>query len=259
MLTITSRHFWELFVVNLGFNIKSEVSRTYLGYLWWLLEPVFYVGAMYVVLGIFLGRRSEGFMLFLVLGQVPFSWFSRSVTNASGSIWQGKSLIQRVSIPKVYFPLLTISQDLVKQLVVFAATLIFIALLGQDITLTWLALPAIVITQFILILAVSLVLASIVPAIPDFKFLISTAMMVLMWGSGIFYSIEDVLLEKHRHLFLLNPVANLIKNYRQVILDNSMPDWVALGTILLVSLLVIAVMLEVFRRNDTAFARLVIE
>lgn len=259
MLTMRSRQFWEIFLTNLGFNLKSEVSRTYLGYLWWLLEPVFYVSAMYVVLGIFLARRTEDFMLFLVLGQVPFSWFSRSVSNASRSVVSGKSLINKVAIPKAYFPLLTVSQDLVKQSVVFVATLGFIVIMGQPITWNWFGLLPIILTQFLLIIAIGVTLSAILPVIPDFKYIISTVMMVLMWGSGIFYSYKDVLLAKHRDLFLINPMANLIKNYRQVVLDDVPADWLALGTIAGLSLVLIVVMLGVFRRYDTVYARLVVE
>jgi lipopolysaccharide transport system permease protein len=259
MLTIRSRQFWEVFFTNLGLNLKSEVSKTYLGYFWWLLEPVFYVTAMYVVLGIFLSRRTENFMLFLVLGQVPFSWFSRSVSNASRSIMGGKSLINTVAIPKIYFPLLTTSQDVVKQMVVFVATLLFILIVGQDASWSWLGVIPVILTQFLLIIALGLVFAAIVPMVPDFSYLITTMMMVLMWGSGIFYSYKDVLLAEHRDLFLLNPMANLIKNYRQVVLDSQPPDWAALGLIALASVLVVAFMAWFFNRNDTLYARLVVE
>lgn len=259
MLTIRSRQFWEVFATNLGLNLKSEVSKTYLGYFWWLLEPVFYVTAMYVVLGIFLARRTENFMLFLVLGQVPFSWFSRSVSNASRSIMGGKSLINTVAIPKIYFPLLTTSQDVVKQLVVFVATLLFILIVGQEASWSWFGLLPIILTQYLLIVAIGLVVAAIVPVVPDFSYLINTTLMVLMWGSGIFYSYKDVLMPEHRDLFLLNPMATLIKNYREVVLENMSPDWSALALIALFSVIIIVFMARFFNRYDTLYARLVVE
>ena len=57
----------------------------------------------------------------------------------------------------------------------------------------------------------------------------------------------------------MNPMANLIKNYRQVILDGVPPDWAALGNIVLLSLVLIVFMMWVFRRLDTTYARLALQ
>jgi lipopolysaccharide transport system permease protein len=81
-------------------------------------------------------------------------------------------------------------------------------------------------------------------------------MMMLMFGSGIFYNYQEVILPEHQGLFLLNPIALLLKNYRQVIMDLQAPDWLPLLAIMLVSAVVIAVMLDVYRRADNLFARL---
>lgn len=259
MFSITSKHFWQVFFTKLAFNLKSEVSKTYLGYAWWLLEPVFFVTALYVVFGIFLHTRTENFILFLVCGMIPYSWFSRSVGNSSQSILQGRGLINQIAIPKAFFPLLTVSQDLVKQAVVFVAMLGFILAMGETASIHWLALIPIAFVQFMFIIAIAFFAAAIVPVIPDFRFLIGTALTIGMWGSGIFYSYTQVLLLKHQQLFLMNPMANLIKNYRQVLLDNQWPDWVALSWIAGISIALIAFMLFIFKRHDTTYARLVIQ
>lgn len=259
MLAINTRQFWAVFFTKLAFNLRSEVSRTYLGYIWWLLEPVLFVTALYIVFGIFLRTRTENFLMFLVCGQVAFSWFGRSVGNASRSLMQEKGLINQVAIQKLFFPMLTICQDFVKQLVVFLAMFGFLVYMGAEPNLAWLSLPAVILTQALLVLGVGMVCAGIVPLVPDLKFLIGTLITVTMWGSGIFYSYEDVLLKRHQELFLMNPMANLIKNYRQVLLDGSLPDWNALGAIALFSVALIVVMMWVFRRLDTTYARLALQ
>ncbi len=259
MLAINTRQFWAVFFTKLVFNLRSEVSRTYLGYVWWLLEPVLFVTALYIVFGTFLRTRTEDFLVFLVIGQVSFSWFSRSVSNASRAMLGNKGLMNQVAIQKLFFPLLVVCQDLVKQAVVFVAMLGFLLYMGVDAGAVWLTLPLIMMVQLLLILAVGFVCAGIVPLVPDFRFLIGTMLTITMWGSGVFYSYEDVLLERHQNLFLMNPMANLIKNYRQVLLDGVQPDWSALAVIALISIGVILAMMWVFRRLDTTFARLALQ
>ena len=259
MYSLSSRHFREVFITKLVFNLKSEVSKTYLGYLWWLLEPVLFVTALYVVFNRFLQLRTEDFLLFLVCGMIPFMWFSKSILQASSSIMAGKGLIGQVAIPKAFFPLLTVCQDFVKQLLVFIAMLIFVLAMGKGMTIHWLGLVPIIMVQISLIVAVALFVSSIVPVFPDFKFLISTGLTILMWCSGIFYDYEAVLKPEHRAIFQMNPMANLIKNYRDVLIHGQFPDWSSLLGIAMFSIVLCAVMLLVLRRYDSAYARLIIQ
>ena len=254
---ISKTHLVEVFFTKLTLNLKAEASKTYLGYLWWLLEPALIVAVLYVVFSIFLDRGMDNFVVFLVCGKIPFLWFSKSVMNASNSINAGRGLINQVSIPKAFFPLLVVAQDAIKQSIVFVFMLVFIANSGFEVNWVWLSLIFIVLTQLLLVTAFSLLGAAIIPFIPDFKYLIATGMLALMLGSGIFYSYKDVLLEKHQQLFLMNPMANLIKNYRQVLMENTLPDWAALAAISLGSVALLLVMALYYRKTDTLYARLI--
>lgn len=254
---ISKAHLVEVFFTKLTFNLKSEASETYLSYAWWLLEPALMVAIYYLVFAILLAARTPDFVVFLVAGQIPFLWFSKSVTNASRSIIDGSGLINQVSMPMPFFPLLVVFQDAFKQTVVFAFMFAFFAAYGLDVSWVWLSVIFVILTQFLLIGAISLLVAAITPFLPDFKFLIATAMTALLFGSGIFYSYKDVLLPQHQQLFLLNPVANLIKNYRQVLMDNTLPDWTALAAISLASVALIILMTLYYRRTGTIYARMI--
>jgi lipopolysaccharide transport system permease protein len=104
-----------------------------------------------------------------------------------------------------------------------------------------------------------MVVAAITPFLPDFVYLVATAMTMLMFGSGIFYNYTDVLLPEHQELFLMNPVASLIMNYRQVLMDNLPPDWGTLSTISIASIALILIMTVFYRRFGTMYARLVLQ
>lgn len=249
----------EVFFAKLFLNLKSETKKTYLGYAWWIIEPMMYVAVLYMVFGVFLHRGTSNFIVFLLCGKIPFLWFSKSVANASNSIFSGRGLINQIAIPKAFFATIVVAQDFVKQSVVFACLLVFLLAYGLQPSIEWLGVLPVVLAQLLLVLAVALFTSAVVPFVPDFKFIVNTGLMLLMFGSGVFYSYKEVLLEQHQALFLLNPVASLIKNYRQVIMDNSWPDWLALGYIGIGSAIFIALMLAFFNKNDSLYARLVIQ
>lgn len=217
------------------------------------------VTVFYLVFTVFLSTGTSDFVILLICGQIPFMWFSKSVTNSSGSILVGHGLINQIAIPKPFFPMLDVFQDALKQTVVFSLMLIFLTLYGMEVSMVWLSLIFVILTQFLLIIAISLLVAAITPFLPDFKFLVDTGMLALMFASGVFYSYKDVLLPEHQQLFLMNPVANLIRNYRLVLMENTPPDWSALAYISLGSVALIIVMTLYYRKTDTIYARLTIQ
>lgn len=256
---ISRTHLLEVFFTKLVFNLKSEASETYLGYIWWVLEPAMMVAVFYLVFSVFLSSGTPDFVVFLICGHIPYLWLSRSLTNSSRSIIVGSGLINQVAIPKPFFPMLDVFQDAFKQSVVFALMLTFIMLYGMTVSWVWLSLILVILTQFLLISSLSLLVAAITPFLPDFKFLIGTVLLALMFGSGVFYSYKDVILPQHQQLFLMNPLADLIRNYRLVLMENTLPDWLALAYICLGSIILILVMTLYYRKTDTLYARLIIQ
>ena len=100
--------------------------------------------------------------------------------------------------------------------------------------------------------------AAVVPFLPDLRFVVKTGLMLMMFGSGIFYHYE-LILPEHRGFFFLNPMANLIRNYREVLLHQNWPDWQALGVIALLSILFLGLMVWVFHRFSSTYVRVTLE
>lgn len=52
--------------------------------------------------------------------------------------------------------------------------------------------------------------------------------MLLMFGSGIFYDYRTLAIE-WQNVFLLNPIAFLLKSYRDILIDGVLPDYIMLA------------------------------
>lgn len=251
--------FWQLVAIKVRFNLRSEAAQSYLSYAWWLLEPLLFMLVFYVVFKIFLHRGTENFVSFLLCGVVPWLWFQKSVTNSGGSIVGGKGLIGQVYLPKIFFPIVVIGQDFVKQLFVFFLLLAYLVFAGYSPGFNWLWLLPLVLTQLVLIMAASFVFAFFIPFANDIRYLVDAGLRMMMFGSGVFYSYKDVLLPEHREIFLLNPMANLITSYRSVLLEGTAPMVNSMLAISASSILVIGLMYLVMRRFDNALTRLALE
>ncbi|MFY8350441.1 ABC transporter permease [Pseudoalteromonas sp. SSM20] len=250
------KHFIQLIFTKVQLNLKSEAKKSYLSYLWWILEPALFVGVFYLVFGVFLAKGTSDFLVFLLCGQVPFLWFARTLLNSSASIEQGRGLMQQIKIPKIFFPLVTIFQDLFKSVCVFVLFFIFLYFYGFPPSEKWVALPLVILTQLIVISSLSLFVSMIVPFIPDLKFFVNTAIQLTMFASGIFYSYKQVLLEKHHVLYMLNPIANLIEQYRNILLYGQWPSFVSLMWISVVFSLVFILCALFLKRFDSDYPRI---
>ncbi len=249
------RKFFDLLIFKTKANLSTEISRYYLNYLWWLLEPVMMMGVFYVVFGIFLNRGTEHFAAFLLAGLTAWNWFNRTVLNASGSIQAGYGLMMQVNITKVFFPLEVFLRDSFKHLFVVGLLLLFLVFYPTPTHWSWLALPILLLVQGILVLAVAVLCAALVPFLPDLKFIIGTGLTLMFFGSGVFYDIESVVLPEHRGILYLNPMAGLITNYREVLIQGHWPDWVYLLKVALSSLLLLIASVALVRRFDHIYPR----
>src|SRR5699024_644467 len=105
-------------------GLKAENRNSYLGYFWWLLDPLLNVLVYYFLVGIILGRGGEDYGVFLVIGLVAWRWMNTTITSSAKAITKYRTIINQVSLPKAIFPL----SFSVTQLINYLFGLIVIAL-----------------------------------------------------------------------------------------------------------------------------------
>jgi lipopolysaccharide transport system permease protein len=212
-------------------ELTAETARTYLSYVWWLLEPILTIAVFYVVFGMLFERGGEGFVSFLLLGVTAWFWFQHSISKSVTSIRKEARLMSQVYVPKYTFPLCAVTFMLFKHLFV-VLVLVGMLLVIETPSVTWFFYPLIFLVQLILILALSVLVAAIVPFIPD------------LIPAG------------YVHYFRYNPLAGLIMEYRKVMLYGQMPDFVYLIKIVLISSLILAFGLWLLAKLDRIYPRL---
>jgi len=248
----------ELIWTNAVFNMRSEVQRSYLSYGWWILEPLLHMVIYYIVFDKLLHRGGEGFVVFLLSGLVPWMWFLKAVNSSSNSIKQGSKLMLQVGLPSFVFPLITIMQATLKQIPVFILLLCLMWLNGYSPNIHWLALIPVLIIQALLIIACACAIAAIIPFVRDLSFLVPTGMTFLMFLSGVFYDYRMISPE-WQNIFLMNPVAYLLKSYREILLDGVAPNFQILMMIGFVSGAACILLLLLYKRLRYVYPRIVAE
>jgi lipopolysaccharide transport system permease protein len=248
----------ELIWTKARFNLRSEVHRNYLSYGWWVLEPLLHMVVYYVVFGLLLQRGGGNFPVFLLTGLIPWMWFMKAVSISSGSIISGQNLILQVGLPSVVFPLVSLLQATLKQVPVFILLFAFVALQGFPIGPHWWALLPVVFSQMLLTAAFACIVAAVIPFARDLSYLVPTGLTFLMFMSGIFYDYRTIS-EEWQSYFLLNPLAFLLKCYREIFMAGIIPDLVTLAWWGLGSACTCLLMLWIFSRLRYVYPRIILE
>lgn len=254
-MTVMPNHYLELILYKTYADLKAETERTYLGFLWWVFEPVMYMAVFYVVFGVLMGRGTDDYVPFLLIGLTVWQWLRAAIMHGANTILGGRPLMQQVHLPKVIFPSVLILTDTVKFFFIFTLLLVFLWFSGYPPGITYLALPVLLLVQFLLLSALSYLMAAIVPFLPDLRFVVDNLLHAVFFLSGIFFAADKIPAAYHGY-FYLNPMANLIEDYRRVLMHNQWPDWSTLGLIGVLSLFGVLLAIGLIRRFEYVYPRI---
>ncbi len=256
-LLLIETHLWRYALYRAYLNLVGEASRYYLGWLWWLLEPIAMTAVFYVVFTYIRSSNIDNFAYFLIVGITMWLWFANGVANSTDCIAVSRSIISYIRVPKLLFPIIAVSSATLKQGFVFAIVLMLMgAIFGPNGA--WLVLPVLALAQFLMTLAVASTVAFACCWVRDFRFIVRSGLTLMMFCSGIFYSIEGMQPE-HQELFRLNPMFVMIEQYRLVLMHASAPDLFWCAKVAAAALLWLWVVRSAFERFDLTLTRRVID
>lgn len=236
-------------------ELRTESERTYIGFLWWIVEPVISMFVYYLVFQVIMQRGTENFVAFLFVGLVPWRWLATSVTHGANSILSERSLMQQVYLSKLVFPIVSLLTDTLKFLVVFVLVLLFVGFSGFGIGSPYAALPFVFVVQFLIIAGLTILFAALTPFLPDLRVVLANLIRLWFFLSGIFWDVKSFSPEMQRYL-RLNPMTVVIESYRDILLHGR---WPALGALSLIALAASAVCLAgilCVRRWDFVYPKL---
>jgi len=203
-------------------GLKSETTRTNLGFAWWLIEPLIFLSIYYFIFGHLLKIEMDDFATFLVIGVAFWTWFNKSTLNCLDSIYEKKHILEHVRINPVIFPLTSIFKDSLKEGLILLLLLFFLLWNDYGINWNWGYLPLLLSMQLILTTGVGILVAGIIPFLSDMKIIISTGLQFMMFMSGVFYDKSNIP-GGFGFLLDINPIAVLIEMFRDVLMYNQTP------------------------------------
>lgn len=184
---------------------KSQASNqnTYLGQVWALLTPILNAAVYILIFGFILkvGRAGiDNTIAFIVVGVFFFRFFEKSIHAGSKAIRSNLNLVRSVHFPRAVLPIAGVAAELTTlgpALVVMCVIAYFSGLLPNegDVPLAWrwfLLIPAVLLT-WAFSTGCAFIMARLVAQTPDIDNLIPFGTRLLMYASGVIFSIDHFL------------------------------------------------------------------
>ena len=238
-------------------DLRSEVANSFLDWLWWLIEPFCMMLIYAFIFGIVMKASEQYFPIFIFSGLAFFSFFSRGVTVSVDIIRSNKGIITKIYLPKF---ILLFSRMLVngfKMMVSFGVVVVMMLFFKVKITINIIWLLPIVAVLFILTFGMGTILMHFGVYVSDLAYIMGILINMLMYMSGIFYSMDKVPAPLGDLLSRFNPMAFLIASMRNAILYGQAPDWVMLGIWAFISVILSALGVFTVYHNENAYVKVI--
>lgn len=243
-------------------KMSSSTRKNILGYGWLFLNPLLSVLAFWFIFGYILGtsRGIDNFLGFLVVGVFFFGYTGKCMTGGTGSIRAGASMIKGFQFPRAALPISTVVRNFLDFMPTLLVMVVVLAVVPPLEVITWrilLVIP-VVILQTIFNVGLACFLARLGHKIPDLTNFMSIVSRFWLYGSGVFFSIEDRL-EKHPALLeamQYNPMhayLTLVRNSLLYGVDSDATTW-SIGTVWAFGLLIVGFLF--FWRGEENYGRL---
>ena len=218
--------FWQykdLLKLLVARDIKLKYRRSFLGYLWSVLNPLMIMVVMTVVFSTMFNRNIENFPVYLFCGQLLFNYMNNSTHQAIFSITSNAALLKKTYVPKFIFTVSKITSGMVD--LVFSLGALVIVMIATRAKFTWyiLLFPLVILQLYMFCVGLGLFLAQANVFFKDSQFIYNAVTTAWMYLTPIFYPLEMlpewlIWIVKH-----LNPMYFYVGQFRDLIYSGTMP------------------------------------
>lgn len=234
-------------------NVTARYKRSVLGVLWTLLDPLLTMLVMAAIFTALFADSIPAYPLFLLTGLVIWNFIAQSSEQSMGDLVYGGALMGQVYMPRSAFAVAAIATGLVNLVVSLVPLLLLVLIFSTPLTASLLFLPVAIAIASAFTLGIGLLMSAFAVFFADILNIHSILMRLLMFLSGVFYSIE--MLPTWMQPFVAAvPTYHIVVIFRDPIYAGTLPPLSSIIYASLWSVVALAVGFWVFTRLSDDFA-----
>ena len=245
----------ELLKSNVKKEIRGKYKGSFLGILWSFVNPLL-MTLVYAIIFPYLMRGSsyDNYTVFLIVGILPWSWFTTSVVQGASIILVNAGIVKKVYFPREILPISVVTSGMINFLISCLVIALFLIFSGIGFSWYIVFLPYIVLVQFIFTLSIVFIVSALDVFVRDLEYIVNFIIQMLFYVTPILYAASMFDNTKFEILMKINPMAIIINSYKDIFYWQSLPHIRGLFFVLLGSILLCFLGLRIFRRLAKGFA-----
>ena len=243
----------QLLKSNVRKEIRGKYKGSFLGVLWSFVNPLLMTLVYAIVFPFLLKSSQPHYTTFIVIAVLPWTWFTTTISQGTSTILANGGIIKKVYFPREILPISVVTSGLVNFLISCLIIAIFLICSGIGFSPYLVFLPIIIILQYMFQLGLILITSAINVYVRDAEYIINFFVSMLFYATPVLYSMS-MFPGWVQKILRLNPMTTIIESYRNIFYYQTAPDFMMLGFVFIVSIVVLWLGFVIFKKLEKGFA-----
>lgn len=247
--------FRDLFAQLVTRDIKLKYRRSFLGYIWSILNPLLTMCIQATVFTFMFQRNIEYYPAYLIAGNILFGFMRESSSHSIYSITGNASLIKKTYVPKYIFTLAKVTSDLVNVLFSMVALFIVLFVTGVPFFRSWKPLLGVIplAELYVFCIGLGLFISQAAVFFRDVQNIWPVVTNAWMYLTPLFYSVDILPPNIAEMITRFNPMYMYVTAFRDTVVYGQFPLNVLLWKGLLAAILMLLIGLYSFKHAENKF------
>lgn len=206
-----------------GRDLKLKYRRSFLGYLWSILNPLLIMAVMTIVFSSMFQHNIENYPVYLLAGRTLFDFMQGSTNSAMRSVTGNAALLKKTYVPKYIFTLARVTSSMIDMVFSLGALLIVMVVTRSPFYWHLLLTPLVIIQIYIFCCGLGFFLAQMNVFFRDIQYIYKAVTMAWTYLTPLFYPLEQLPSGIQFLIKAFNPMYYYIAQFRDLVLYGQLP------------------------------------
>lgn len=206
-----------------GRDLKLKYRRSFLGYVWSVLNPLLIMLVLTLVFSELLGKKIENYPVYLFTGRLLFDFMKSSTTSAMRSVTGNSTLLKKVYVPKYIFTLAKVTSCVVDMVLSMGALVILIAVTDAKFHWQIILTPLVIVQIYLFCCGLGFFLAQMNVFFRDIQYIYNAVTTAWMYLTPIIYEITRLPSWLQILIKAFNPMYYYVAQFRDLVYYGQIP------------------------------------
>lgn len=236
-------------------EFQAKYQKSMLGATWLVLQPLSMILVYTLVFSKVMGARLPNttgtftYSIYLCIGVITWGLFAEILNRSQNMFVENAGLLKKLSFPKICLPIIIVLSAVINFLIIFSLFIIFLTLTGNFHLLAFIEIIPVLIIQIFFAIGLGMSLGVINVFFRDVSQFVGILLQFWFWFTPIVY-VMSTLPIRAQELLRYNPMAILVDNYQQAIINQRAPDWLSISPVIIITVLLCILGIYLFKRHS---------